>query len=153
MVSDSVVDVTSVEAAAQIRRGATRLAHRLRAERPPGALSSNKLGVLGHLRRRGPSTPGEIAAAEHQRPQSLTRVFAELVNDGLVRRAPSENDRRQSMLTITSAGRAALSRDMAGRDAWLASVLSGLTETESEVLRIAAVLMDRIAEAGNGSLT
>jgi hypothetical protein len=35
---------------------------------------------------------------------------------------------------------------MARRDAWLSEALASLTETEQEVLRLAARLMDRLAE-------
>jgi DNA-binding MarR family transcriptional regulator len=143
-------DMTSrpvAEIATETRRGATRLTSRLRAERSPNALSSNKVGVLGYLYRHGPSTPGVICAAEHQRPQSLTRVFAELQTDGLVARAPSEHDRRESLLDLTPAGREALTSDMAERDRWLASAIAELSETEALVLRIAGALMDRLADA------
>jgi len=137
----------TVDAAAAIRRGLTRLAQRLRAERPSGALSSNKVSVLSHLYRHGPSSPGDVAAAEHQHPQSLTRVFADLERAGLLTREPSEHDGRQSVLTLTPAGRDALTADMGHRDAWLAVALATLTEAEVDVLRIAAQLMDRIADA------
>jgi DNA-binding MarR family transcriptional regulator len=132
-------------AAAALRRGTTRLGRRLRAERPPGALSANKVSVLGHLHRSGAATPGEIAAADGQRPQSLTRVFAELELAGLITRAPSEVDGRAAVLDLTEAGRAAVRADMAGRDAWLAAAMEQLTGTEVEVLRLAGALMDRLA--------
>lgn len=131
--------------ATEIRRGALRLARRLRVERPADALSANKIAVLALLHRGGPATPGEVAAAEHQQPQSLTRVFAELERAGLISRSPGRTDRRQSVLAITPAGTEELLRDMAHRDAWLISALSGLTDTERQVLRIAAALMDRLA--------
>jgi DNA-binding MarR family transcriptional regulator len=99
------------------------LARRLRAEHPADALSSNKVSVLSFLYRNGPSTPGAIAASEHQQPHSLTRTLGELQLVGLVTRQPSDHDRRGSVLTITSAGRKALARDMADRDAWLADVI------------------------------
>jgi DNA-binding MarR family transcriptional regulator len=134
-------------APADIRRGVTRLAQRLRAERPAGALSANKISVLSHLYQRGPSTPGEIAAAEHQHPQSLTRVFTELQLDGLVFRSRSDRDGRESLLTLTAAGREALARDMAHRDMWLSDALSGLTAAEVGLLKIAAGLMEQVAEA------
>jgi len=132
---------------AGIRRGVVRLNRRLRQERGDGSLSANQLYVLGHLHRVGPATPGEIAVAERQRPQSLTRVFAELEADGLIVRGPGTDDRRQSVLTLTADGRAALQRDMAERDAWLAAALGTLNETEREVLRLAGALMERIADA------
>ena len=124
-----------------------RLARRLRAERPPDSLSSNKVGVLSHLHRYGPSSPGEIAAAEHQQPQSLTRVFAELETDGLVRRTPNEADRRGAVLELTGTGAKALRQDMAHRDAWLTSALDNVTDLEVEVLRLAAGIIDRLATA------
>ena len=132
-------------AAAEIRQGATRLSRRLRSERPPGGLSSSKLSVLSHLLHSSPATAGEVAAADHQQPQSLTRVLAELERERLITRTRDEHDRRQSLLSITHEGRQALRRDMAQRDEWLAVALTGLTETERDLLRLAARLMDRIA--------
>jgi DNA-binding MarR family transcriptional regulator len=133
--------------AADVRRGTMRLAQRLRAERPLGALSGNKISVLGYLYRYGPATPGDVAAAEHRQPQSLTRVFAELALAGLISRARSERDGRQALLSLTAAGRDALTQDMARRDVWLAGALAELTEAEAQVLRIAAGLMERVAGA------
>ncbi|MFF4911302.1 MarR family winged helix-turn-helix transcriptional regulator [Streptomyces sp. NPDC001260] len=103
--------------------------------------------VLGHLRRRGPSTPGQVAEAERQRPQSLMRVFAELEAEGLIVREPGTTDRRRSVLSLTEEGRRALERDMAERDAWLAPALETLSETERGVLALAAEVMERLANA------
>lgn len=130
-----------------VRRGVTRLAHRLRAERPPGALSGNKVSVLSHLYRHGPSTPSDIATAEQQHPQSLTRVFAELTAAGLVTRRPSPSDGRQSVLSLTDLGRQTLSSDMADRDTWLADALDTLTPAEVGLLVVAAQLMDGLVDA------
>ncbi|WP_105970774.1 MarR family winged helix-turn-helix transcriptional regulator [Streptomyces geranii] len=132
--------------AAEVRQGVTRLARRLRAVRSPGTLSNNKLGVLGTLHRNGPSTPGELAETERQQPQSLTRVFAELEADGLVTRARDRRDGRQSVLSLTPAGREALRAEMAERDAWLATRMAELTETERQVLLLAGRLMDAMAD-------
>ncbi|MHC3471923.1 MarR family winged helix-turn-helix transcriptional regulator [Streptomyces sp. 7R007] len=134
--------------AARLRRGVLRLNRRLRRERGEGSLSANQLLVLGHLHRHGPATPGEVAAAERLRPQSLTRVFAELETEGLIVREPGPTDRRRSVLTLTARGRAALERDMAERDAWLAGALTSLNRTERGVLELAAALMERLADQG-----
>src|ERR1700729_145774 len=69
------------EAATALRRGTTRLARRLRLERqqPRPAepeLSNLALSVLAHLHRRGPATPGALAAADRLQPQPLTRTLA-----------------------------------------------------------------------------
>ncbi|QUQ68625.1 MarR family winged helix-turn-helix transcriptional regulator [Kutzneria sp. CA-103260] len=129
------------------RQGAARLARRLRAERSPSPLSPGKIGVLAHLARFGPATPGDIAGREHQQPQSLTRLLAELEADGLLTRTRSAVDRRQSLLQLTSAGRDALDADLSSRDRWLAAALAGLTDAEAELVGLAAALMDRLADA------
>lgn len=138
----SVMD--HLDEAAALRRAVVRLNRRLRQEHGDGGLSSNQLAVLGHLHRHGSATPGEIAAEERQRPQSLTRVYAELEAEGLIARERGTDDRRQSVLSLTESGRQALEREMAERDAWLAGALRSLGETERGVLALAAGLLERL---------
>ena len=135
--------VTPQQTAADMRRAVTRLARRLR---PHGTLSATKLSVLGHLYRHGPASAGEIAAAEHHQPQSLTRIFADLAAEGLISREQGDVDRRQSVLALTEAGREVLRREVAERDEWLAAALGELTEAEVQMLRIASELLERLAE-------
>ncbi|MFD5639071.1 MarR family winged helix-turn-helix transcriptional regulator [Streptomyces sp. NPDC127077] len=134
-------------ASTEIRQGVIRLARRLSAERPADGLSLNKSSVLGHLRRNGPMSAGALAAADHQQPQSLTRVFADLEQEGLISRTRDTQDGRQRVVELTEAGRAALARDMAQRDAWLDIALVELTETERQVLLLAARLMNHLADS------
>lgn len=134
-------------AAVEIRQGTSRLVWRLRAERSARSLSLGKLGVLAALHRNSPVTAGALAATQNQRPQSLTRLLAELARDGLIVRTRDERDHRQVQLTITGAGRDALRRDMASRDEWLTKALAGLNDTELGVLRLASRIMDRLAES------
>lgn len=128
-----------------VRRGVMHMARRLRTERVLGSLSSNKLSVLGTLSRLGPLPAGAVAVVERQRPQSLSRIFAELALEGLITRERSETDRREHILSITDAGRAALAADLAQRDAWLAEAMKKLSPTERGVLELAAGIMERMA--------
>ena len=140
----------SPELVAQVRRGATRLARRLRLERPADGLPLTKVAVLAHLLRWGAATPGELAAAEHLQPQSLTRVIADLEAEGMITRHRDERDGRQRVLEITEMGTLALAEDMDARDAWLERAIEqeGLTETEQQVLYLAGALMDRLSGLG-----
>ncbi|MCQ4079798.1 MarR family transcriptional regulator [Streptomyces sp. RB6PN25] len=134
-------------AAAALRRGATRLARRLRMERPDRGETLLQLSVLGHLSRRGAMSPGDLAAIERVQPQSLTRTLTGLEERRLITRGPDPSDGRRSLLTITDAGRCALRDDMRQRDTWLAAAMAAqLTTAERELLRIAAGLMERLAE-------
>src|ERR1700754_481057 len=120
-----VIDDQQVRsAAAAVRRGTIRLSRRMRGARSRAALSATKIGVLGHLHRHGPSSPGEVAAGDHQRPQALTRVFAELEAAGLVVRTPSERDGRAATLSLTGDGARVLAEDMRERDRWLVAAMA-----------------------------
>ena len=140
-------EVNVRRAASSVRRGVISLGRRLRAERTPGGLTSLGLSVLGQLNRRGPLTPGDLAAADRIQPQSLTRTLTSLEADGLVARQPDPADGRRSLLVITTAGVSVLRAEMDRGDQWLATALAAkLTSTEAELLRLAGELMERLAD-------
>jgi DNA-binding MarR family transcriptional regulator len=142
-----VGDDDLLRAATAVRQGTARLARRLRIERPERGQTALELGILAHLHRRGPMTPGALAATERVQPQSLTRTLASLERQHLAVRQPDDRDHRRSLLAITDAGRQALAADMRQRDAWLAEAMARqLTRAEQELLRIAANLLDSLAD-------
>jgi DNA-binding MarR family transcriptional regulator len=118
----------------------------MRAERLPDALPTGRLGALALLYRAGPSTPGAMAAALRVQPQSLTRTLAALEAEDLVTRSRDAADGRQALIELTQRGFEVMARDVAHSDAWLRErMATELNETEREVLRLAAALMDRLA--------
>ncbi len=136
------------QTATAVRRSVTHLARRLRLERVRHGVSASKLIVLGHLLRNGVMTAKELAALEHIQPQSLTRILVDLEERGLIRREQAEADRRQVRIEITQEGREILVRDSERQDAWLSRVMASvLTETERDILNIAARLLTRLSEA------
>jgi DNA-binding MarR family transcriptional regulator len=137
----------ALSTAVALRRGVTSLGRRLRLERTASAMTALELSVLGHLNRRGPLSPGELADAEHVQPQSLTRTLAGLQGAGLTLRQSDPADGRRSLLAITEQGQAALRTEMQQRDTWLAAAMAAqLTSTEIGLLRLAGPLMERLAE-------
>ncbi len=71
-----------------------------------------------------------------------------MVRNGLITRRTNEADRRQSLLEITGEGVRLLVEDVRGQRETLArAMMDALTPTERELLRLAAGLMDRLAEA------
>lgn len=133
--------------ASALREGMARLNRRLRAERLGHGLSLNRLSLLGLLCRNGAMTATALAAVERLQPQSLTRMLARLESEQLIVRRPDDNDRRQILIDITPSGAAVLAEDTRRREAWLAGVMAErLTLTEREVLRLAAGLMERLAD-------
>ncbi len=135
-------------AAISVRRGVLSLGRRLRLERSAASLTALELSVLGHLHRRGPLSPGDLAAAERVQPQSLTRTLTSLEAAGLTLREPDPGDGRRSVLAITAAGLTALRAEMDQRDGWLAAAMDAqLTSTEIGLLRLAGELMGHLADA------
>lgn len=144
---------TAVDAANQLQRSAWHMFRVLRANRPGKVLNLAGFGVLGRLYRDGAATATELAGYLRIKPQSLTRLIADLEQNGYIARRPNDEDRRQSFLEITHAGAKALMKDMRGQRDTLAQVIeTELTPAEQELLRIAANLMDRVAQ-GVDSLT
>jgi DNA-binding MarR family transcriptional regulator len=145
-------DDDSLVAAGTVRRGATRLSRRMRLARGDGGLTQQQFSVLAHLRRSGPCTPGDLAAAERIQPQSLTRTLSSLESAGLITRNTHPVDGRSSLLAITEEGLRTFYEDVRLRDLWLASAMkSHLTPTERELLRLAGELMVRLAGADSAA--
>jgi DNA-binding MarR family transcriptional regulator len=143
------------KAATKLRRSVTHLARRLRGLRSDHGISGSKLAILGWLYRGGtPMTATDLARLERLQPQSLTRIIAELDEEGLIRRTPAEQDRRQVLIEISQAGKELLVVDAYRQNEWLkATMAASLTKAEREILSIAADLLDKLAtepmEAGN----
>jgi DNA-binding MarR family transcriptional regulator len=133
------------EVARLLSRSVLRLARRLRTERGERGLSCNAVGVLAHLKVQGPSTPGAIAEAEQHRPQSLTRILAELERLALVVRTASPADGRQSLLSLTPSGTKALCGELAVREAWVAHALRSFAPMERQLLAMASPVLDALS--------
>ena len=133
-----------------VRFAVLRLARRLRVGRDQSALSNNKIAVLGHLARRGTSSPSRISTEENQRPQSLTRPITELEKAGLIERISDTTDARRSLLKLTADGREAFEADMRLRDERLSRALAGLDPDSLRLLVEAARLLDDLDHLDNG---
>jgi len=143
---ESVTPTRSESAvASSLRLAVMRLARRLRGERSDTSLTISQLAALSTLERTGPLTPRELAAAERVQPPSMTRVTASLEAAGLVARTDHPSDGRQVLLAVTPAGAAIVREDRRRSDAWLVQRLHGLPAEDLEVLRRAAVVLERLA--------
>jgi DNA-binding MarR family transcriptional regulator len=135
------------ETAAALQLSVGLLKRRVRETARDGELSSPEMSVLSRLDRNGPGTTAALARWEQITPQAVGATVAVLEARELIARAPDPEDGRRSILTITQAGERAL---RAGRNALtdlMTGALSrGFTPGEIEQLRVAAPLIERLAQ-------
>jgi DNA-binding MarR family transcriptional regulator len=131
-----------------VREGVGRLNWRMRTQRQRGGPSPLELAVLRRLHRAGTHTPKALADAEQIHPQSLTRVLAALDRDSLITRRRDPSDGRQMLVEISMQGLQTLRAYSEQREQWLAAAMAEtLSETEQDLLGLAAKLMMRIADS------
>lgn len=117
--------------------------HLARADSGEG-LTRARLSALGLLVMGGPRTLGELAAAEHVRPPTMTRLVHAMEADGLVERAPNPVDGRSVVIHATSRGEEQLAVGRRQQIAPLAEAISDLDRAERLQLEDATDLLGRL---------
>src|SRR5438552_1713460 len=132
-----------LDAADRFHSAAIHALRHVRREDPAAGLSAARLSALSVLVFGGPRTLGELAAAEHVRPATMTRIVQALEQDGLVRRASDPRDGRVTRLHATAKGERVLWQGREQRVESLAALMSRLSATEVAQVRKAADLVER----------
>ena len=133
----------NLEAADRFHSAAIHALRHVRREDPATGLSAARLSALSVLVFGGSRTLGELAAAEHVRPATMTKIVQALEEKGLVRRETDLSDRRVSRLHATARGERVMLRGRARRVERLAELLTHLTPAEVAHVREAAELVER----------
>jgi DNA-binding MarR family transcriptional regulator len=107
-------------------------------------LTRARLSALALLVLGGPHTLGELAAAEHVRPPTMTRLIHAMEADGLVERERNPDDGRSVVLRATPLGVEQLEQGRARQIAPLAEAMSDLDRSERLQLEDAADLLGRL---------
>ncbi len=128
-----------------LRIACQRVSRRVRFE-STDELAPHLVSALSHLKK-GARTPGELAELERVAPPSMTRTVNCLVEKGLVTSDHNPSDGRSKLLVLTEAGRATMDRIAHARDDWMLRQLEGLTKAEQDLLKEAAVLLNRVVGA------
>src|SRR5438309_11639329 len=92
------------EAADKLHSASIHVLRRVAREDPASGLSAARLSALSVLVFGGSRKLGELAAAEHVRPATMTRIVQALEQEGLVRRESDPEDGRVTRLSATAKG-------------------------------------------------
>lgn len=128
----------------RLHSAAIHLLRSARREDPASGLSPARLSALSVIVFGGPSSLGELAAAEQVRPPTMSRLVAALVAAGLVERQPDPADGRVTRLRATAEGRRILEQGRRRRVAYLAARLGDLDPADLATLDEAAGLLLRL---------
>jgi DNA-binding MarR family transcriptional regulator len=104
-----------------------------------------RLSALSVLVFAGPMRLSELARIEQVKPPTMTKVIAGLEAGGLVRRRPDRGDARAVRLEATVRGTKLLQAGRRRRVARLGIVLQVLAPGELDVLRRAAMIIERVS--------
>ena len=110
-------------------------------------LSALSVLVLGG----GPRTLGELAAAEHVRPPTMTRLVQAMEQEGLVSRSPAPHDARVVRIRATKAGERVLAQARTRRLAALQTLLADLSGAELATVQHAVAILEPLVARGPGA--
>ena len=145
----SVVDTAM--APTELRRSITRMGRLLSAGMPKGELTPMKLAALGILRRSGPMSASALAVRLGIRPQSLTRILADLEETELLTRKRDPADAREHRLETTAKALRLMRAEGERRDRAIREVMQReLTPLEIDLLLLAARVLDKLADGWTG---
>jgi DNA-binding MarR family transcriptional regulator len=133
----------NLEAADSFHSAAIHALRHVRRDDPATGLSAARLSALSVLVFGGPRTLTELAAAEHVRPATMTRIVQALEREGLVRRESDPDDGRVTRLHARAKGERVLWRGRERRVENLAALLSRLSAAEVAQVKKAAELVER----------
>ncbi len=133
---------------ARLRQLIGRLSRRLR---PTGAavaagLTPTRTSVLLHVARAGRIRLSELSDSEAINPTMLSRVIADLAEQGLLERVSDPEDRRAALVEATTAGRRLAESIRAERTDALNLALDKLDEQERAQIEGALPALERLAE-------
>jgi len=133
--------------ATELRSSITRIGRLLGASMPKGDLSPTKLSALGILRRGGPMRASKLAARMGIRPQSLTRILADLEEARLLARARDPHDGREHILSVTPKAVSLMRDEGLRRDRLIDRKIGRiLTPSEIELLQLSAKALNKLAD-------
>jgi DNA-binding MarR family transcriptional regulator len=141
-----------IETAARLRAVIGKLSRRLRptAAGKAAGLTPTKVSVLMDVVRRGPLRLSEVAEAEGINPTMLSRVIADLVQQGLLERTSDQGDRRAAWVKATGAGRRLSERMRRERTDALNAALADLDGDERRQILGALDALEGLADALKG---
>ncbi|MEE8156703.1 MAG: MarR family transcriptional regulator [Gammaproteobacteria bacterium] len=127
---------------------AIHMLRRVRAEDRWTGLSGPRLSALSVIVFAGPVTVTGLAAAEQVRTPTISRLIADLEQEGLVKRVVGSEDKRVRVVTATEKGQRVLRQGRDRRVQKLADDLEALSNSDRKILARAAAILKNLPNSG-----
>ncbi|WP_395644984.1 MarR family winged helix-turn-helix transcriptional regulator [Terricaulis sp.] len=137
----------SVDLAERLHRAAILLLRRVRVADLETGLSGPKLSALSVLHFGGPMRLTDLAAAEQVRAPTMSKLVAELEEEGLAVKRADADDKRSARIEVTAKGRALMEEGRKRRLALLRTQLGRFSASELATLDAASKLLLRAPKA------
>jgi DNA-binding MarR family transcriptional regulator len=141
---------SGTDSAARLRAVVGKLSRRLRPTLAGGGLTPTRISVLFTVVRLGPLRVSKLAEIEALNPTMLSRLIAQLGDEGLVRRLPDPDDRRAALVEATAAGKRLRHRIQHEREDVLNVQLGQLTDEERAIVERALPVLEQLTERLKG---
>jgi len=140
--------ISDTEIAAQLRTVLHRLVKVLRRQtRNEALLSLTERSTLGLLYPDKQLPPSELAQVEKVTTQSMSQIINHLVELNYVHKAPSEEDKRKTLLSLTEVGKTYVEKGRQEKQEWLARAFEEKLDTgEREVLQQAIHILSKLLD-------
>lgn len=140
--------ISDTEIAAQLRTVLHRLVKVLRKQtRNEALLSLTERSTLGLLYPDKQLSPSELAQVEKVTTQSMSQIINHLAELNYIRKAPSEEDKRKTLLSLTEEGKTYVEKGRQEKQEWLARAFEEkLVPGEREVLQQAIHILSKLMD-------
>jgi DNA-binding MarR family transcriptional regulator len=130
----------------RLRAAIGKLGRGLRLSQSATGLTASQVSVLFTIVRRGPLKLSEVVEIERLNPTMLSRITAQLCEQGMIRRRADSEDRRAAVVEATAAGRRMRERIHRARSRELAQRVAELDDAEQQLLWEALPALEQLAE-------
>ena len=131
------------DAAARLRALVRQIKLRAQSLKEKDAPSQSEHVVMVWLDDKGAMTPRALADAQNVRPQTVQQTLDALERRKFITRADHPTDRRQILISLSAAGRKALAKGRAARQAWLVGELEKLPARELKTVTDSLAILER----------
>ncbi len=110
------------------------------------AYSMTEIETIALLFRNDSLLPTELAAMTKVKTQSMSQILKKMEEQKIIKRSPSEDDKRKVYISLTSYGKEIVEKTRYDKDEWLKGAIEKLTDKEKELLTKALPVLNKLIQ-------